>query len=123
MATVTRVNGLNVTAGTTYNLNANIFRIRILENGGTPVDLRDEDDAVNETVEVIIGELNPLVYHVVDDSTGYIHIVTDKSISGKDIKTRIRNLGSAVGPNAIDVTGTLVYIAELSTGDTTEVDA
>ena len=109
MATITRVNGAVTTVGQTYNLMAKVVRIVVQNPVSTKVDLRDEDDAVDEVVEVIIRELNPLAYYIPDDNTGIIMVIMDNNVSGKDIKTRIRNLGSAVGPNSIDVTGTLVY--------------
>jgi hypothetical protein len=40
-----------------------------------------------------------------------MHIVADVSLSAADLQTRIRNLGTAVGPNDIDVTGTTVTLA------------
>lgn len=108
MATVTRINGAVTTVGQSYNIMARVVRVVVKNTGGVAIDLRDEDDAVDEVVEVIVKELNPLAYYIVDDNSGIIMLIMDNVISGKDIKTRIRNLGSAVGPNSIDVTGTEV---------------
>ena len=41
-----------------------------------------------------------------DPNTGIIYIVADAALSATDIQTRIRGLGTTVGPNNIDVTGT-----------------
>lgn len=111
MGTVTRVNGLACTVGTLYSLNAKAFLVTVKNAAASARDLRAEDDAVDETVELIMKEINPLMFLVTDSSAGTIHIVTDVSLSASDLQTRIRNLGDAVGPNDIDVTGTTVAAA------------
>jgi hypothetical protein len=108
MADITRVNGLACTVGTLYSLNAKAFLVTVKNAAASARDLRAEDDAVDETVEMIVKELNPLIFFVTDSSAGTIHLITDVSLSASDIQTRIRNLGTVVGPNNIDVTGTTV---------------
>ena len=108
MADITRVNGLACTVGTVYSLNAKAFLVTVKNAAASARDLRAEDDAVDETVEMIVKELNPLIFFVTDSSAGTIHLITDVSLSAADIQTRIRNLGTVVGPNNIDVTGTTV---------------
>ena len=108
MGDVTRVNGLACTVGTLYSLNAKAFLVTVKNAAASARDLRAEDDAVDETVEMIVKELNPLMFFVTDSSAGTMHIVTDVSQSAADIQQRIRNLGTAVGPNDVDVTGTTV---------------
>ena len=75
------------------------------------IDLRAEDDAVDEAVEMIVKELNPLMYLVTDSNAGTIHVVMDERSNAADMQQRIRNLGTAVGPNDIDVTGSDVAAA------------
>ena len=117
MATVTRVTGLDVTVGTVYNLNANIFLLTVKKADAVAVDLRPEDDAVNEAVEQIIKELNPLAYFITNDSSGKIHLVMDKNSNAADIQLRVRRIatsnidGSTVGPNFIDIGGSTVVDA------------
>jgi hypothetical protein len=108
MGTVTRVNGLACTVGTLYALNAKAFLVTVKNAAASARDLRAEDDAVDEAVEMIIKELNPLMFFVTDSAAGTIHVVTDVSLSASDMQTRIRNLGTAVGPNSVDVSGTTV---------------
>ena len=111
MAEFARVNGLACTVGTMYSLNAKAFLVTVKNAAASARDLRAEDDAVDETVEMIVKELNPLIFFVTDSSAGTMHIVTDVSLSAADLQTRIRNLGTAVGPNDVDVTGTTVAAA------------
>jgi len=120
MAEVTRVNGSGLsTAGNVFS-NGHVFAYKILVKtaNGTAVDLRAEDDAIDEVVEAICRELCPLIYHTTDDASGTITVVCDTFDGHLDLQTRIRLLGkpanyptstvTAVGPNAIDVSGTLV---------------
>jgi hypothetical protein len=126
MAEVTRVNGLKATVATLYNDNCNLFKITVKVAAGTAVDLRAEDDAVNETVEQIVKELNPLAYFVVNADTGLIYIIMDKAInSASELQVRVRRIGkdanattTSIGPNDIDISGTTV---ELGTGFTVTV--
>jgi hypothetical protein len=112
MSGFARVNGLACTVGTLYSLNANAFLITVKVAAGTAVDLRAEDDAVDEVVEMLVKELNPLMFFVTNSAAGTVHVVFDKNISSAaELQTRIRNMGTAVGANGIDVTGTTVALA------------
>ena len=112
MASVTRVNGLRNTVGTLYMDNCNMFVIQVQNVSNANIDLRAEDDAVNEVVELLVKELNPLAFWVVDANTGLIYVVMDKAInSASELQVRIRNFGATVGANGIDVRGTDVTLA------------
>lgn len=111
MAGVTRVVGLGVTAGTLYSHNVKAYLITVQVAGNTDVDLRAEDDAVDEAAEMIMKEISPLMYFVKNDASGEICVIMDGNSSAADIQARIRALGTAVGPNDIDVTGTDVTLA------------
>ena len=119
MATVTRVNGSGLsTAGNVFSPGAFAFKILVKIANGTAVDLRAEDDALDETVEAICKEINPLVYCTTDDNSGTMTVVCDNSATAADLQARIRQIGiaanyptstvTAVGPNTIDTSGTLV---------------
>ena len=110
-AGVTRINGLACTVGIPYMLNCKLYRLVVKNVSDAPIDLRAEDDAVNEVVEFIVKELNPLAFEVTTDNTGYIMLVMDVNSSELDIATRIRNMGSSVGVNSIDVRGTQCALA------------
>ena len=122
MAGQTRVNGSGLSvAATVYSPGATAFKIIVKIANGTAVDLRAEDDALDETVEQICKEINPLVYMTTNDNSGTMTVVCDSSASAGDIQSRIRIIGkaanyptstvTAVGPNTIDTSGTLVTAA------------
>ena len=115
MAGFTRTNGLSVTAGNVYSHGDKGFLITVQVAGNTDVDLRAEDDAVDEAVEMIIKEVNPLMYAVKNDASGEISVITDRNTSPADLQARIRALGTTVGPNNVDVTGTDVVEATFLT--------
>jgi hypothetical protein len=111
MAVVTRVNGLQATVGTLYASNCNLFVVQVQNVSNSNIDLRAEDDAVDEAVEMIMEELNPLAYFTVNANTGLIYLVMDKNINdAAELQKRIRNMGSSVGVNGIDVRGTDVTL-------------
>ena len=122
MAGQTRVNGSGKSAaGDVHYPGAFAFKILVKIANGTAVDLRAEDDALDETVEQICKEINPLVYHTTNDNSGTMTVVCDNSVTAADLQTRIRTIGTAanyptstvtaVGPNNIDTSGSLVTLA------------
>ena len=122
MAGQTRVNGSGKSAaGDVHYPGAFAFKILVKIANGTAVDLRAEDDALDETVEQICKEINPLVYHTTNDNSGTMTVVCDNSVTAADLQARIRLIGkaanyptstvTAVGPNNIDTSGTLVTLA------------
>ena len=108
MVGFTRTNGLGVTVGTLYQHNAKGWLMTVKNASAAAIDLRAEDDAVDEAGEMVIKEVNPLMYQLVDANSGIVYMITDASLSAEDIQARIRNLGTTVGPNNIDVSGTTV---------------
>ena len=122
MAGVTRVNGSGKSAaGDVHYPGAFAFKILVKIANGTAVDLRAEDDALDETVEQICKEINPLVYHTTNDNSGTMTVVCDTFDNHLDLQARIRLIGkpanyptstvTAVGPNNIDTSGTVVTAA------------
>jgi hypothetical protein len=116
MASVTRVNGLRNTVGTLYADNCNLYLITVKNSSASAIDLRAEDDAIDEAVEQILKEINPLAFFVTNSSAGTICVVMDKSIGdASELQTRIRRIGkdlnattTSIGPNDIDISGTTV---------------
>lgn len=124
MAIVTRVNGSGLTlAGVVHYPGAIAFKILVKDTSGSAIDLRAEDDALDEAVEAIVREINPLIYSTTDDNSGTITVVCSNSVTAGDLQHRIRTIAGAwtratntyavstVGPNSIDASGTLVTIS------------
>ena len=122
MVALTRVNGSGLSvAATVYGPGATAFKIIVKIANATVVDLRAEDDALDETVEQIIKEINPLMYMTTNADTGIMTVVCDANATAADLQARIRTIGkaanyptstvTAVGPNNIDTSGTLVTAA------------
>jgi len=120
MATVTRLfeNRVQTTAGTMYSPNCNAYLFSIKEGDGSAIDLRAEDDAVNEVVEQVVKEFNPLAYFITNDASGTMHMVLDKNQNtASELQIQLRRIagsvedGSTVGPNAIDIAGSTVVAA------------
>ena len=122
MAGQTRVHGSGLSvAATVFSQGATAFKIIVKIANGTAVDLRAEDDALDETVEQICKEINPLVYMTTNDNSGTMTVVCDSNATAGDLQARIRTIGTAsnyptstvtaVGPNTIDTSGTLVTAA------------
>ena len=108
MGLVTKVNGLKNTAGVLYENNCKLFIVQVKNSGGSNIDLRSESDAFGEAVEAVVNELSPLAFFVVNSGIGLLYVVMDVHVSAPGMQTRIRNLGRDVGPNSVDVTGTVV---------------
>lgn len=115
-----RTVGLKAEAGTLYQPNCNCYKLTVEDATNTAIDLRGEDDAVNEAVEAIIKELNPLAYFTVNDASGVMHLVMDKNISSaSELQARVRTIGkdadpattTSIGPNDIDISGSDVVAA------------
>jgi len=122
MAGQTRVNGSGKSAaGDVHYPGAFAFKILVKIANGTAVDLRAEDDALDEVVEQICKEINPLIYHTTNDNSGTMTVVCDTFDNHLDLQARIRLIGkpanyptstvTAVGPNNIDTSGTVVTAA------------
>ena len=114
-----RVGSMANTVGTMYSPNANCYKLTVENASNAAIDLRAEDDAVNEAVEAIIKELNPLAYFIVNDNSGVIHLVMDiNHSSASELQARIRTIGkdagattTSIGPNDIDISGSDVVAA------------
>ena len=124
MATVTgagarRVGSMANTVGTMYQPNAYCYKVVVENASNTAIDLRAEDDALDEAAEIIIKELSPLAYFIVDDASGTMHLVMDANHSSASaLQTRIREIAqdpgattTSTGVNDIDISGTDVTAA------------
>ena len=126
MSSVTRVNGAKTTAGVVYANNCNLYLISVKTAAAAAVNLTTEDsfgaNAITDgvgVVEAIVREICPLAYFTTNTAAGTISVVLDLAINDATaLQTRIRTIGkvngsttTSIGPNAVDISGTLVVTA------------
>ena len=107
MAGITRVNGFGQYAqGTVYSVAQ--LKAFIIDAGGT---LAAEDDGAKEAMELLIQEVQPLMYYSTG-TDGSVTVVCDgHGVDAASMQARIRALGSTAGPNNYDFTGATVTAA------------
>jgi hypothetical protein len=114
MPTVTRTTGTShMTVGVQHEVGCHCYLLTVQNASNSAIDLRAEDDAVNEAVEAIIMEIAPLAYFITNSNAGTVALIMDKSINNHtELQTRIRRIGvdsgastTSIGPNDIDISG------------------
>jgi len=107
MAGITRVNGFGQYAqGTVYSVAQ--LKAFIIDAGAT---LATEDDGAKEAMELLIQEVQPLMYYSTG-SDGTVSVICDgHGVDAASMQARIRALGSTAGPNNYDFTGATVTAA------------
>jgi hypothetical protein len=129
MAEVTRVTGTShMTVGVQHETGCHCYLLTVQNASNTAIDLRAEDDAVNEAVEAIIMEIAPLAYFVTNSNAGTVALIMDFNIDDHtELQTRIRAIGkdsgastTSIGPNDIDISGSDVLPIRTVAGLTTE---
>ena len=114
MAGVTRVNGFGNYVVGSYRSTANIgaYLLTVKNASNAAVDIRAEDDAANEVVEAIMMATNAIGSSFADANTGVATLlVDDTQWDAASLQAAVRALGTTVGPNNIDVTGSDVVAA------------
>jgi hypothetical protein len=103
MASSTRVNGsgqyLTGTIVSVVQLKAFVIDVG--------ADLQTEDDGIDEAVEQVIRELQPLMYFTPSAGNGIVHVIVDgHSVDADTLQLRIRALDTGAGYryNAASVT-------------------
>jgi len=106
------VGTLNGTSGAQVGHSVKLYLITAKDASASAVDLRTEDDAVNEAFEAIIRSLpqGVLVYFAANAATGVISVICDgvNAPAASVLQTTLRALGTAVGTNSVDLSGTTV---------------
>ena len=107
MAGITRVNGFGQYAqGTVYSVAQ--LKAFLIDAGGS---LAAEDDGAKEAMELLIQEVQPLMYYSTG-TDGSVTVVCDgHGVDAASMEARIRALGSTAGPNNYDFTGATVTAA------------
>lgn len=131
MATFTRTNGgvgvegvINGASGAQLGASLKFYVITVKNSAAAARDLRPEmaagqNGGANLAVEAIMRVVpqGVLAYHVVNDNTGVIHLIVDGvnapeattgSTTAPGLQEMIRALGTTVGTNSMDVSGTTV---------------
>jgi len=122
MAEVTRVHGgvgiegvINGLAGAQVGASVKFLLVTVKEVGTAARDLRPEmaaglEGGLGLAVEAIFRVCPPiLAYSVVDDASGVINLVVDgHAVTYDAVQANIRALGTVVGANSMDVSGTTV---------------
>ena len=114
MATTTsRVHGTaGAENGGIYSPGASLafYKITVKDASAAAINLGPESE-VNEAIELVVRTVPAIVaYDIADDDTGIIHVITDgaNSWSASLLQDAIRALGTSIGNNGIDVSGTVV---------------
>ena len=107
MAGITRVNGFGQYAqGSVYSVAQ--LKAFLIDAGGS---LAAEDDGAKEAMELLIQEVQPLMYYSTG-TDGSVTVVCDgHGVDAASMQARIRALGSTAGPNDYDFTGATVTAA------------
>lgn len=111
MASLTRYTGFGSFVAPTLYTTADYkaFLITVKDNGGNAIDISAEDDGANEVVEAVMREVSPLMYQTANDTSGKIYVVCHgHGVDAASLQIRLRALGTSVGPNTKDVSGTTV---------------
>lgn len=111
--TTTRVNG---TAGAedggiiAPGASLAFYLVTVKNTGATAIDLTGESE-VNEAIELVVRSIpSTIAYDIANASTGVIHVITDghAAPSAAALQTGLRALGTSIGTNGVDVSGTTV---------------
>lgn len=106
------VGTLNGASGAQIGASLKFYLITVKNGSASAIDLRTEDDAVNEVFELVLRQMSSgiLAYHAADAATGVISVIVD-GVNAPDaaaLQTAIRAMGTSVGANGVDVSGTTV---------------
>lgn len=109
-----RVNGgVGTGNGGIYSpsLSSAFYIITVKNASSSAIDLHSEASAPYHAVEYIIQTIpSILAYDIKNDSSGVIYVITDGANAwpASLLQTAIQNLGTSVGSEAVDVSGTTV---------------
>lgn len=123
MAQITRPNGdvlsgvnQNSTAGNFVSFNGArlmAFRLIIADSGSNPQDVRDEGqsgEVIESIVKLIMTRATPSYMQIENDTSGQVSVLLEGEggWDASSLQTAIRNMGTSVGSNSVDVSGTTV---------------
>lgn len=112
-STTTRVNG---TAGAedggilSPGASLAFYKVTVKDASAAAVDLRAESE-INEAIELLVRAIpTTIAYDIANATSGIIHVICDghAALSAAALQTSLRALGTSIGTNGIDVSGTVV---------------
>jgi len=109
----TRINGsVGTETGGIYSpgVSTAFYLVTVKNAAAAAVDLRPESET-DEAIEHVVRAIpSVIVYDIANAATGVIHAISDghAASSAAALQTAIRALGTTVGVNSIDVSGTTV---------------
>jgi len=116
MPSVTKVNPAGVpdvgvinggAAGASLGQSLGFFLVTVKNGSAAAIDLRAEDNAPDDGLDLIMQVIQPLAYFAADAATGVVHVITDgHNNSAAELQQRIRAMGTDV--RGVDVSGTTV---------------
>ena len=109
MSATTRYNGSfgNYSTGTLRTVAQ--LKAFLIDAGGS-LAAQDADSAgeVDQAVEAVIREVQPLMYFVTDDTSGQIHVIVDgHAVDAASLQARIQAMGTVNGYSLAGATVTL----------------
>lgn len=101
---------LNGVTGKQLGASLKFYVVTVKDSGASVVDITAEDDADNEIYEKIIGQFGSVLAYDSTAASGLIYVITDSHAApdASVIQEVIRSMGTSVGANNIDVSGTVV---------------
>jgi hypothetical protein len=129
MAEVLRVNGgvgiegvINGEAGVQVGASVKFLLVTVKNVGAAAQDLRPEmavnpNGGLGLAVEAIFRVCPPIIaYSVVNDASGVINLIVDgHAVEASAVQANIQALGTVVGANSMDVSGTVVALGSVFT--------
>lgn len=105
MAATTRVNGSkNYTTGTLRSVAQLKAFLITVKDASAAIDLQSLDDGVDELVEAVVREVQPLMYYAPSASSGVISVIVDgHAVDAASLQLRLRKLVADYGTaNSVD---------------------
>jgi hypothetical protein len=101
---------LNGTSGAQLGTSLKFYLVTVKNAGNAAVNITAEDDADNEIFEKIISQFAGVHAYDSVGATGLVYVITDghAAPAASVVQTAIRALGTAVGANGIDMSGSTV---------------
>lgn len=101
---------LNGVTGKQLGGSVKFYLVTVKNAGDSAVDITAEDDADNEVYEKIIGQFGSIIAYDSTAASGLVYVITDAhgAPDASVIQTAIRSMGTSVGANNIDVSGSTV---------------